>query len=101
MLNKNGWVRLPNGLILQWMEIISPYVTSAHAGSANLGSFYFPRSFEEECYTVTLTTEVFVEGEAQLEHTLFDKEKVDIRLNWFGTYTNPTGMKIFVFAIGK
>lgn len=79
--DKNGWIQFPNGVIMQWMEIVSPYRSSSATGSANIGAYYFPIPFKEVCYNVSLTSECFIEGEAQLESTLFDKEKVNIRLN--------------------
>ncbi|UXT48826.1 hypothetical protein FY136_06050 [Agrobacterium tumefaciens] len=60
LLSANGWVKLPNGLIIQWGQ------GSAGSGTATIA---FPMAFPNACYGVTLGTEISNTTAAELYTT--------------------------------
>ena len=82
-LTQNGWVKFSNGLILQW--------------GYGEGSFTFPISFTEACYSVSLTRST-----GNHEHSLILTSKNLTNITWKSKGTNQSNGETsgYVFVVG-
>ena len=82
-LSQNGWVKFSNGLILQW--------------GYGEGSFTFPISFTEACYSVSLTRST-----GNHEHSLILTSKNLTNITWKSKGTNQSNGETsgYVFVVG-
>lgn len=82
-LTQNGWAKFSNGLILQW--------------GYGEGSFTFPISFTEACYSVSLTRST-----GNHEHSLILTSKNLTNITWKSKGTNQSNGETsgYVFVVG-
>lgn len=95
-LGGNGWTKLPNGLIFQWVSVISD-AESVAQGTIDITKFNWPIPFSSKIFSITNGARTYVQAVRSVESVTLTGASVLVTPHSGGTARRPV---TDVFSIG-